>query len=200
MTPSKKFIGVKYHWIRELVDFGIIRLQHVAGLENHSDILTKPNPKSVFHPASKILLNEKPITARVANSIDQLLVSSGGVDYTQKIYRCKQAAQEWRSTLKRTKTFLSRNKPFEKAPPNYDLGILAAIARCQRAAWKSALAAWHRGTLDMQPCAVALKLIGFSFWFLRSQKLRAVLPISARTSKCHSLTYSKIRWFGQFNR
>jgi len=44
----KKFIGVKYHWIRELVDFGIIRLQHVAGLENHSDILTKPNPKSVF--------------------------------------------------------------------------------------------------------------------------------------------------------
>jgi len=130
----KKFIGVKYHWIRELVDFGIIRLQHVAGLENHSDILTKPNPKSVFHPASKILLNEKPITARVANSIDQLLVSSGGVDYTQKIYRCKQAAQEWRSTLKRTKTFLSRNKPFEKAPPNYDLGILAAIARCQRAA------------------------------------------------------------------
>jgi hypothetical protein len=127
----KKFIGVKYHWIRELVDFGIIRLQHVAGLENHSDILTKPNPKSVFHPTSKILLNEKPITARVANSIDQLLVSSGGVDYTQKIYRCKQDAQEWRSTLTRTKTFLLRHEPFEEASPNYDVGILAAIARCQ---------------------------------------------------------------------
>ena len=57
----KKFTGVKYHWIRELVQSGIIALQHVAGRDNQADILTKPNQKSTFCSASKKLLNEQDV-------------------------------------------------------------------------------------------------------------------------------------------
>jgi len=117
-----------------LVDFGIIQLQHVAGQQNHADILTKPNPKSIFHPASKILLNEKPAAAKVSQAIDQLLIDNGGVDSTQRIHRCKQDAHEWRSTLTHTKAFVLRHQPYAKSPPNYDIGILARIAQCQCAA------------------------------------------------------------------
>ena len=85
----RKHVGVKYHWIRELVDFGIISLAHVSGLENHADILTKPNPRAVFAPAAKHLLNE---TDEFLHSFSQVALAkiaaarSLALAYRSKVY------------------------------------------------------------------------------------------------------------------
>jgi hypothetical protein len=54
----RKHIGVKYHFIRELVDFGELSLTYVDTTQNESDILTKPMARTKFHSAATKLLNE----------------------------------------------------------------------------------------------------------------------------------------------
>ena len=83
----RKHVGVKYHWIRELVDFGIISLSHVPGLENHADILTKPNPRAVFAPASRLLLNE---TDEFLESLNPVALNKVSMNCSQALaYRSK---------------------------------------------------------------------------------------------------------------
>lgn len=43
-----KHIGVKFHFLRDLVDEGMIELQHVVTTEQFADILTKPLHRDVF--------------------------------------------------------------------------------------------------------------------------------------------------------
>ena len=37
-----KHMGIRYHWIRELIDAKLIELKHVSSAENEGDLFTKP--------------------------------------------------------------------------------------------------------------------------------------------------------------
>ena len=43
-----KHIGIKYHYIRDMVEKGAVKLQYVATEEQTADVFTKPLARSKF--------------------------------------------------------------------------------------------------------------------------------------------------------
>jgi hypothetical protein len=56
-----KFIAVKYFWIREFIEDGSIKLQHISGAINPADFLTKPLGGEAFHTGRARLMGHTSI-------------------------------------------------------------------------------------------------------------------------------------------
>ena len=54
----QKHIGVKYHYIRELVKYGIIKLVHIKSSDNLADLMTKPLGGNIHATLTKRCMNE----------------------------------------------------------------------------------------------------------------------------------------------
>ena len=78
----RKHIGVKYHFIRELVDFNVLSLTYVDTTQNESDILTKPLARTKFHSAATKLLNESARACRLTIAQHTTLGSVGDMYIT----------------------------------------------------------------------------------------------------------------------
>ena len=55
----QKHIGVKYHYIRELVKYGIIKLVHIKSSDNLADLMTKPLGGNIHATLTKRCMNMK---------------------------------------------------------------------------------------------------------------------------------------------
>ena len=86
----RKHIGVKYHFIRELVDFNVLSLTYVDTTQNESDILTKPLARTKFHSAATKLLKESARACRLTIAQHTTLGSVG--DNAIRIARLASAA------------------------------------------------------------------------------------------------------------
>ena len=53
----QKHIGVKYHYIRELVKYGIIKLVHIKSSDNLADLMTKPLGGNIHATLTKRCMN-----------------------------------------------------------------------------------------------------------------------------------------------
>jgi hypothetical protein len=53
-----KHIDVKFHWLREQVLAGILRVEHVNTHEQKADVLTKPKTGDAFHRNALELVTE----------------------------------------------------------------------------------------------------------------------------------------------
>jgi len=52
---TMKHVHREYHWIRENVEKGLIRVLHVPGTENVADIFTKPLKRPIFTHLRELL-------------------------------------------------------------------------------------------------------------------------------------------------
>ena len=53
----KKHIGIKYMFIKELYNLGVVDLVHVASADNEADLFTKPNGSIIHNKLSRRLMN-----------------------------------------------------------------------------------------------------------------------------------------------
>ena len=53
-----KHIGIRHHFLRQLVEENIIRFEYVASADNIADILTKPLHKKVYVPLQSRLMEK----------------------------------------------------------------------------------------------------------------------------------------------
>ena len=65
-----KHMGVRYHWIRELIDAKLIELKHVSSSENEGDLFTKPLGKVIQNALrDKVMNTENTETIDAGNVI-----------------------------------------------------------------------------------------------------------------------------------
>ena len=55
MTPTSKFIAVKYHWFRQHVDSGEINIVKVTSQEQQADMFTKGLQGELFRKIRKLV-------------------------------------------------------------------------------------------------------------------------------------------------
>ena len=53
-----KHIGIRHHFLRQLVEENIIRFEYVASSDNIADILTKPLHKKIYVPLRSRLMGK----------------------------------------------------------------------------------------------------------------------------------------------
>lgn len=58
-----KHVALDFHFIREQVQDGLLRVTHVSSMDQLADALTKPLPRTRFHG----LLNKIGLTSRSSN-------------------------------------------------------------------------------------------------------------------------------------
>jgi hypothetical protein len=56
MTPRSKHYSIKYHWFREFVQQGYVKLNKIDTKLQLADILTKSLPKDQFQTLRKMLM------------------------------------------------------------------------------------------------------------------------------------------------
>ena len=52
-----KHTGIRYHWIKELIEAGLIKLVHEKTETNQSDLMTKPLKRIIHERLSKLVMN-----------------------------------------------------------------------------------------------------------------------------------------------
>ena len=60
--PRRKHINVKYHWIREQVDLGVITTVWVPTDRQLADIFTKALPKPIFIKMREAVRGARPLS------------------------------------------------------------------------------------------------------------------------------------------
>ena len=81
----RKFTQVKYHWIRDLVQHGVVELTYVDTTLNESDILTKPLARTKFKEGRDKLLNDGHVAYRTEASQDGILKVTLDAEIAEKM-------------------------------------------------------------------------------------------------------------------
>ena len=78
-----KFVGVKFNFIKEVINWGVVKLVHIDTSLNEADIMTKPLARPVFTKHATSLMNINSIIAgcvqNVVYNIDN--ITSYSMDY-----------------------------------------------------------------------------------------------------------------------
>ena len=59
-TKKSKHIAIRYHVVRELVQYGVVSIEHIATAENVADIFTKALGRLKFEKFAQILMGYSP--------------------------------------------------------------------------------------------------------------------------------------------
>ena len=87
-----KHTGIRYHWIKELIEAGLIRLVHEKTETNQSDLMTKPLKRIIHERLSKLVMNTDRETTKYQGEVRAMAakVLSPNVTTSSKILECVQ--------------------------------------------------------------------------------------------------------------